>query len=598
MSHHAYRARHAGAMLLDGGHTRFRLWAPSRATVMVEAEGHAPTPMARRDGGWFECVLPCGAGTRYRYRIAPDMAVPDPASCHQPDDVHGPSEVVDPASYEWKHDAWRGRPWHESVIYEVHVGLMGGYAGVARDLPRIAACGFTAIELMPLSEIPGGRNWGYDGVLPYAPESAHGSPDALKALIDQAHGLGLMVFLDVVYNHFGPDGNYLSAYAAPFFRADRQTPWGAAIDFRQTAVESFFVDNALYWLMEFRFDGLRLDAVQAITERAWLQRLPALVHAHIESGRHVHLILENENNDAGLLRAGYSAQWNDDAHNALHVLLTGEGEGYYANFTPDPTGALARVLAEGFAFQGEVSPVTHTPRGSPSGDLPPERFIIFLQNHDQIGNRALGERLTTLAPPQALHAAYGLVLLCPQIPLLFMGEEWGSRQPFLFFTSHTPELGRIVREGRRREFAAFSHFASETARHAIPDPNAPETFTASRPDMAEASGPEHQAWQALIRDLLAIRRTEITPRIPGARAMGAQVIGDRAVVAQWRMGDGAVLRIALNLGDQHASLPDATDERWAKGRCLYAMPPHGAAPHSTIIPPHAVMACLSEAQDE
>ncbi|RFD19453.1 malto-oligosyltrehalose trehalohydrolase [Komagataeibacter melaceti] len=594
MSHHAYRARQAGAMLLpDGAHTRFSLWAPSCQAVTVEAEGLPPAPMEPQGAGWFACVLPCAAGTRYRYRVAPDLAVPDPASCHQPDDVHGPSEVTDPASYTWQHDTWRGRPWHEAVIYEVHVGIMGGYAGVMADLPRIAANGFTAIELMPLAEIPGGRNWGYDGVLPYAPESAYGPPDALKALVDRAHGLGLMVLLDVVYNHFGPDGNYLPVYAAPFFRADRQTPWGAAIDFRQAAVDTFFVDNALYWLMEFRFDGLRLDAVQAITERAWLQRLPARIHAHVERGRHVHLILENENNDAGLLRAGYTAQWNDDAHNALHVLLTGEEEGYYANFTPDPTGALARVLAEGFAFQGEVSPVTHTPRGSPSADLPPARFIIFLQNHDQIGNRALGERLTTLAQPQALRAAYGLVLLCPQIPLLFMGEDWGSRQPFLFFTSHTPELGRIVREGRRREFAGFSHFASEAARHTIPDPNAPQTFAASRPDADEPDGPEHRSWRALVQALLAIRHREIMPRIPGARAMGATVIGHGAVMAQWRMGDGAVLRIALNLGERSASLPGVMG-----GRCLYATMPHAAAPFLTAVPPRSVVACLIEARNE
>ncbi|MFT9454173.1 malto-oligosyltrehalose trehalohydrolase [Komagataeibacter saccharivorans] len=594
MNTHFHYERRAGATLLDAGHTRFRLWAPSSAGVVLEAEGHPPLPMARKGGeGWFECVLACGAGTRYRYRVTPDLAVPDPVSCYQPDDVHGPSAVVDPASYDWRHGAWRGRPWHETVIYEVHVGVMGGYAGVARDLPRIRALGVTAIELMPLSEIPGGRNWGYDGVLPYAPESAHGSPDALKALIDQAHGLGLMVFLDVVYNHFGPDGNYLPVYAAPFFRNDLHTPWGAAIDFRITAVQDYFLDNALYWLMEFRFDGLRLDAVQAITERSWLEQLPARIRARTERGRHVHLILENENNDAGLLRAGYRAQWNDDAHNALHVLLTHEHEGYYGNFVSNPAGALARVLGEGFAFQGDISPVTHKPRGSPSIDLQPERFIIFLQNHDQIGNRALGERLVALAPPQALRAAYGLLLLCPQIPLLFMGEDWGSRQPFLFFTSHAPELGRIVREGRRKEFAGFSHFASEEAQHTIPDPNAPETFAASCPPAAERDMPEHRAWNVLIHELLTIRHDEIVPRLSGARAIGADAVGAGAVCARWRMGDGAVLTIALNLADSPVVLPHAP-----QGRCLHAQLPPGADLSSTTLPPHAVLACLTEAQND
>ncbi|GBQ61914.1 malto-oligosyltrehalose trehalohydrolase [Komagataeibacter swingsii] len=593
MNRYFQHPRHAGATVVDGGHTRFRLWAPSCDTVAVEVEGHAPAPMSRRKGGWYECVFPCGPGARYRYRVAPDLAVPDPASCYQPDDVHGPSMVVDPGAYDWQYPRWSGRPWHDVVIYELHVGLMGGYAGVVRDLPRIAALGVTAIELMPLSEIPGGRNWGYDGVFPYAPESAYGHPDGLKALVDAAHGLGLMVFLDVVYNHFGPDGNYLASYAAPFFRADLPTPWGAAIDFRQSAVRTFFEDNALYWLMEFRFDGLRLDAVQAIAERDWLRDLPARVRTRTEPGRHVHLIVENENNDAGLLRAGYRAQWNDDAHNALHVMLTGEGEGYYANFTPDPTAALARVLAEGFAFQGEISPVTDRPRGSPSGDLPSERFIIFLQNHDQIGNRALGERLNVLAPEPALRAAYGLVLLCPQIPMLFMGEEWGSRQPFLFFTSHTPGLGRIVRDGRRREFAAFSHFASEKTRDTIPDPNAPETFAASRLHDAERMAPDHAAWTAFIHHLLALRHRWIMPRLSGAHAIGAEVIGPRAVVARWRMGDGAVLGIALNLGDAPLAMPDAP-----RGRPLYILPMAETDGISGVLPACSVMVRLAEVPDE
>ncbi|MGY6770267.1 malto-oligosyltrehalose trehalohydrolase [Komagataeibacter sp. NFXK3] len=593
MNTHFQSDRDTGATLLDARHTRFRFWAPSCHTVLLEAEGHAPVAMARDREGWFECVFPCGAGTRYRYRVARDLAVPDPASCYQPDDVRGPSEVVDPAAYDWRHSAWPGRPWHEVVIYEVHVGLMGGYDGVARELPRLAALGVTAIELMPLAEVPGGRNWGYDGVLPFAPESAYGPPDALKALIDTAHGLGLMVFLDVVYNHFGPDGNYLADYATPFFRYDTATPWGAAIDFRQEAVSQFFIDNALYWLMEFRFDGLRLDAVQAIVDRDWLLALPAIIRNHVERGRHVHLIVENENNDAGLLRAGYRAQWNDDAHNALHVLLTGEDEGYYGNFAPDPAPALARVLAEGFAFQGEVQPVNGKARGSPSADLAPDRFIIFLQNHDQIGNRALGERLGVLATPQALRAAYGLVLLCPQVPMLFMGEEWGSHQPFLFFTDYNPALGRIVREGRRQEFAGFSHFASAEKRDTIPDPNAPETYAASRLDPAERDKPAHREWNAQIAQLLALRHAEITPRLPGARAMGAQVLGTGAVFARWRMGDGAVLSIALNLADAAVPLPDMP-----QGRCLHAVLPHGADLFSATLPPYAMMACLNEAEDE
>ncbi|MBB2166812.1 malto-oligosyltrehalose trehalohydrolase [Gluconacetobacter aggeris] len=576
-----------GATLVAPHQTRFRLWAPSSSSVAVEIEGQAPVPMERHPHGWFEVTAPCGAGALYRYRVAPHLAVPDPASRAQPRDVSGPSQVVDPRAYDWQENEWRGLPWEQAVIYEIHVGAAGGFRGVRDRLARLAALGVTAVELMPLSEFPGGRNWGYDGVLPYAPESAYGTPDDLKALVDHAHALGMMIFLDVVYNHFGPEGNFLPAYAAPFFHGGPQTPWGDAIDFRQPAVQAYFTENALYWLMEYRFDGLRLDAVQAIGERDWLVELAAHVRARTEPGRHVHLILENENNDSGLLRSGFDAQWNDDGHNALHVLLTGEDEGYYANFATDPTGRLARVLGEGFAFQGELFPTLGRPRGMETGGLPPSAFILFLQNHDQVGNRAMGERLTVLAPPQALRAAYGLLLLSPQIPMLFMGEEWGSRRPFLYFTSHPPILGDIVRDGRRREFAAFAHFSDPARRETIPDPNHPDTFAASVPLADEAGSAEGRAWQGFFATLLRLRHARITPRLPGARALGARVVGPGAVAARWRMGDGAILSIGLNLGPDAVDLPD-----WVAGPILYQDPPQpgGQGP----LPSHGVVVHLAE----
>ena len=542
-----------GATTIEGGGTRFRLWAPGKDSVSLELIGQPPLPMRREEDGTFDVIAQAPAGSTYRYRVAPDLAVPDPAARAQDGDVHDASVVVDPAAYDWRFSDWQGRPWHEVVLYELHAGAMGGFAGVAEQLPRLAKLGITAVELMPINAFPGERNWGYDGVLPYAPDSTYGTPDELKHLIDTAHGLDMMVMLDVVYNHFGPDGNYIGAYAPGFFREDVQTPWGAAIDFRKPQVRRYFIENALYWLMEYRFDGLRFDAVHAIGDKGFLQEMAAEIRATVEPGRHVHLVLENEENTSSLLRTapdapGYDAQWSDDAHNSLHVLLTGETEAYYASFT-DGARLLARCLGEGFAYQGDPFPLhDNKPRGEPSAGLPPTDFVMFLQNHDQIGNRAFGERLTRLADPDALRAATLLLLLSPQIPMIFMGDEWGSRQPFLFFTGHHDELADLVREGRRKEFARFAAFADAKKRETIPDPNAPDTFRTSIPDPAEAAKPEHASWQNFYLDQLRLRRRQIVPRLPGTTSLGAQVLGDKAVRAAWRLGDGAVLTIACNFG--------------------------------------------------
>ena len=535
-----------GAIMLDAEHTRFALWAPDAFYVSVELEHGQSLPLLPQADGWFVSNIRCAAGTRYRYSIDGELEVPDPASRAQDGDIDRHSVVVDPLAYAWQHSAWSGRPWNEAVIYELHVGALGGFSAVEQHLARLVELGVTAIELMPVAQFPGERNWGYDGVLPYAPQASYGSPEQLKHLIDTAHGHGLAVILDVVYNHFGPHGNYLHRYAKGFFREDKQTPWGAAIDFRRREVRDFFIENAMMWLLEYRFDGLRLDAVHAIEDPDFLQELAQRVRRQTGPARHVWLMVENEHNQAGLLEQGYDAQWNDDGHNALHVLLTGETEAYYADYAHNPTEQLARCLSQGFVFQGHVNRHGVT-RGEPSGHLPPGAFILFLQNHDQIGNRAFGERLHQLAHPQALRAATVLLLLSPMIPLLFMGDEFAVEQPFLYFTSHHGELAKLVRDGRRNEFAAFSVFADPLLREHIPDPNDPQTFAASRP-VLPSNG--HTEMHELYCRLLQIRHRLLIPRLPGTQALGADELGEGAVSAAWRLGDGSELRIDLNLSDK------------------------------------------------
>ncbi len=551
-----------GANLIAPDRTRFRLWAPSAESVAVELDGEDAQAMQRdSSGGWFEAELPCRAGTRYRYVVqtgAGELKVPDPASRAQAGDVHDASLVVDPHVYEWQHTAWQGRPWHEAVLYELHPGILGGFEGIMQKLPELAALGITAVELMPVADFPGKHNWGYDGVLPFAPDAAYGTPEQLKQLIDTAHGLGMMVFLDVVYNHFGPDGNYLGAYAAPFFRDDIKTLWGQSIDFRKREVREFFIENTLYWLMEYRFDGLRFDAVHAISEQDFLDELAQRVRLTVEAERHVHLVLEHDGNAAGLLgspeQKKFDAQWNDDFHHVMHVLLTGEREGYYVDYADDAAARLARSLTEGFVYQGDPSPHRDGElRGEPSAHLAPTCFVNFLQNHDQIGNRAFGDRLITMAKPEALHAANAMLLLTPQIPMLFMGEEIGASQPFLYFTSHTdPKLADAVREGRRQEFAKFVSFSDPAKRAAIPDPNEESSFRQSIPNWEAAAQGDNASlsWLNWTSKLLAIRHKHIVPRIPGTRATDALVLGPGAVAAHWKMGDGSRLVIAVNLADE------------------------------------------------
>jgi malto-oligosyltrehalose trehalohydrolase len=539
-----------GAQVLAQGGVRFAFWAPGAKKVELEIAGRFMPLHTGRDG-WFEhLVSNAGPGTLYRYRIDGEVLVPDPASRFQPRDVDGPSEVIAPRSYPWGDHAWTGRPWNEAVVYEMHVGTFtpeGTYAGAAKKLGYLKELGVTAIELMPLSDFAGKRNWGYDGVLPYAPDSAYGRPEDLKALIDAAHANGLMVLLDVVYNHFGPKGNYLPRYAPQFFTERHNTPWGAAIDFSNPVVRRYFVHNVLYWLEEYWFDGLRFDAVHAIIDDSKRHILDE-IRASVPPGKH--LVLENDANQARFIGPGqYSAQWNDDSHHGYHVLATGESDGYYAAYADAPARHLARCLAEGFAYQGEVSPFSKEPRGEPSAHLPPSCFVDFLQNHDQIGNRALGERLVALSNEKALKALSAIQLLAPSPPLLFMGEEWGCRQPFLFFCDFEGELGEAVRKGRREEFSRFASF-----KNSIPDPLAEGTFRQCVLDWAKRDA----VWLAHYKKLLQVRARAIAPRAfgPGKYRM----LGERAFEVKW---DG--LTLVANCGDQAIAVKDISKENplWA-----------------------------------
>ncbi len=549
-----------GAEYLGNGRTRFALWAPAAEDVEVVLEDRSGR-MERGPDGVFTVVAEAGPGSPYRYRIDGDREVPDPASRHQPEDVHGPSRVVDPAAFEWRDEGWTGRPRHEAVLYELHVGSFtpeGTFAAAEERLDHLASLGVTGIELMPLADFPGRRNWGYDGVLPFAPDSSYGTPEDLKRLVQEAHARDLMVCLDVVYNHLGPEGNYLPLYAPDFFTDRHQTPWGAAINFDGEGgehVREFFVHNALYWLEEYHVDGLRLDAVHAIkddSEKHLLTELAERVDDGPGRDRYVHLILENENNSAALLRGPYTAQWNDDVHHALHVALTGEDVSYYADYADAPVRHLGRCLAEGFAYQGETLGHTGAGRGEPSADLSPGSFVSFLQNHDQVGNRAFGDRISTLAPSEAVRAAVEVYLLSPQTPMLFMGEEWGATSPFLFFCDFEESLAPLVTEGRRAEFAKFPAFTDPEIRDRIPDPGAEETFRSSVLNWEDMNEPDHRRWLGLYRELLALRRERLSPRLkdaPGAAA-AYRLVGDNGLEVGWTLGDGSGLALLANFGPE------------------------------------------------
>jgi maltooligosyltrehalose trehalohydrolase len=553
-----------GTEIVDGG-ARFRLWAPAQKTVAVLAEDGTEVPVEKMDGGWFEVTTDAvPVNTGYHFVLADGMRVPDPAARAQKDDVHGMSRLVDPRAYAWRTPDWKGRPWEEAVIYELHTGTFspdGTFDAITSDLDRLVDVGVTAIELMPVAQFAGNRGWGYDGVLLYAPHVAYGGPEGLKRLVDAAHVRGLMILLDVVYNHFGPEGNYLHLYAPDFFHPERHTPWGGAIAFDRKPVREFFLHNVLYWLEEFRFDGLRFDAIDQIedpSEEEILAEMAREVRARFPD-RHIHLTIEDDDNSTRLLKFDednrpllFTAEWNDDWHHAMHALLTREDAGYYQDYADAPARRIAETMAQGFGYQGEPSSFRGgRKRGEPSAHLPPTAFVDFLQNHDQIGNRARGDRITTLAKPEAVEAALALLLLSPHIPLLYMGEEYGERRPFQFFTDFKGDLAEAVRKGRNEEFRNNKAFAEAYTKNRMPDPNAIETFAASM------LKPETTARTALVKRLIAARFAHVVPRLAGigGHAGHVEAIEGDAFAVSWRLAGAGKLMLFANLADEPATLP-------------------------------------------
>lgn len=553
-----------GAEYVAADTVRFRLWAPGQQSVTLRIAGEDRL-MSQSDEGWFELqTAGVAPGTEYNFVLADGMVVPDPAARAQKADVNGPSLVIDPAGYQWQNTGWQGRPWEETVVYEMHIGTFtpeGTFRAAIEKLPVLAELGITMLEVLPVSQFGGNRGWGYDGVLLYAPHSAYGTPDDFKAFIDAAHQHGLSVVLDIVLNHFGPEGNYLPLLAPDFFHKERMTPWGAGIAYDVEAARRYIVEAPLYWLQEFNLDGLRFDAIDQIedtSEKHALIEIAERIRAEIPD-RPVHLTTEDSRNVIFLHPRNkdgsvplFTGEWNDDFHNAVHVFATGETHAYYQDFAREPEKLVARVLAEGFAYQGEVSSQSGEPRGVKSTDQPPVAFVDFIQNHDQVGNRAQGDRLISLAGEDRTKVLLATLLLSPHIPLLFMGEEYGETNPFLFFTDFHGDLAKAVREGRAREFQGHAGHEGES----VPDPNAKSTFDMSKLDWQKRESEAGKAWLALTRELLALRQQHIVPLLATAGGNAGKVLqtAEGFVAVSWTFPDGT-LSLALNIGADAQPLP-------------------------------------------
>ncbi|EEP5312429.1 malto-oligosyltrehalose synthase [Salmonella enterica] len=538
-----------GAEYIAADVVRFRLWATGQQKVMLRLAGKDQEMRASGDG-WFTLdVSGVTPGTEYNFVLSDGMVVPDPASRAQKTDVNGPSYVVDPGSYAWRNTGWKGSRWEQTVVYEMHTGTFtpeGTFRAAIAKLPYLAELGVTVIEVMPVAQFGGERGWGYDGVLLYAPHSAYGTPDDFKAFIDAAHGYGLSVVLDIVLNHFGPEGNYLPLLAPAFFHKERMTPWGNGIAYDVDAVRRYIIEAPLYWLTEYHLDGLRFDAIDQIEDSSAKHVLVEIAQRIREdiTDRPIHLTTEDSRNIISLHPRDqdgnaplFTAEWNDDFHNAVHVFATGETHAYYNDFADAPEKHLARALAEGFAYQGEISPQTGEPRGVKSTGQPPVAFVDFIQNHDQIGNRAQGDRLITLAGAERTKVLLATLLLSPHIPLLFMGEEYGESRPFLFFTDFHGDLARAVREGRAKEFA-------DHAGENVPDPNAPETFQRSKLNWKQQHSEEGKAWLAFTRELLLLRQKHIVPLLFAARESSGTVLQTAPgfIAVSWHFPGGTLSR--------------------------------------------------------
>ncbi len=559
------RAEEAWGPVFVAGGTRFRLWAPAQQQVKLRLSGdHA---MTRSDDGWFDVFIDHQPfGETYGFVLDDGRVVADPASRQQLGDVFGPSVLTDPRAYTWENQDWRGRPWHETLVQEIHIGTFteaGTFAAAAEKLEHIAQIGITAVEIMPLAHFPGSRGWGYDGVLQYAPHSAYGSPDDLKAFVDKAHGLDLMVFLDVVYNHFGPEGNFLGVYAPEFFREGQDNDWGAQIDFSRQPVRRYFIDNAIHWLREYHLDGLRLDAVDAIkdeTKPHILEEISSTVRRSF-TDRQVHLMIENPPNGTDLLTEGlFIADWNDGFHHVIRRIATGETSGIFEKFADHPFDKLRKIMSDGYLEPGEPIVGTELP---PSECLPPTAFIHFLQNHDQVGNRAMGDRLHMTADDDFYRALTAMLILSPQVPLLFMGDTYKDERPFHFFSDYTGELAKSIRDNRPPQAENFGGYPEGKSEKDIPDPNAEATFEGSKLDWAKADTADGKEWSALLRRLIEIRRETIMPWLPEAGAYSGRVVEapDDCVFVDWKIGS-AILQLRLNLSDQPVSVHDVGERIW------------------------------------
>ena len=527
---------------------RFRVWASGARDVRLEVRDGAAAgihPLAPAGDGVLETwIAGAGPGDRYAYSLDGSPPLPDPASRFQPDGVHGPSQIVDPLKFAWTDGRWQSRPAPDLIAYELHVGTFteaGTFAGVQRRLPYLRDLGVTAIELMPVADFAGSRNWGYDGVSLFAPSRAYGAPDDLRRLVDAAHGEGLSVLLDVVYNHLGPEGAYLPLFSPDYLTGRHTTPWGEAVNLDAHLVRRFILDNAAHWVREYHLDGLRLDATHALIEeqpKPLVAELAEVTRAvagraiviHAEDHRNLATIVE----DHGLGGWGLDGVWADDFHHVVRSLTAGDRHAYFADFA-GKAEELATIIRDGWLYSGQRSGHMKGPRGTDPNRVPMHRFVVCLQNHDQIGNRALGERLHHSISAEAWRAATVLLLTVPMTPLLFMGQEWAASTPFQYFTDLAPDLGRLVTAGRRREFAGFPEFADPVAAERIPDPQTPATFANSRLQWDETSMGEHLRSLALYRALLALRRDQ--PSLSGSpETSGAAFAPDDETIVM-RRGD-------------------------------------------------------------
>lgn len=528
----------------------FRVWAPAAKRVDVKI-GERAWPLLRVTGGWWETsVDEAGPGTDYGYVLNGEgEALPDPRSAWQPNGVHGLSRVLDQKAFAWRDGEWRAPALKDAVIYELHVGTFtaeGTFAAAEARLDCLKTLGVTHVELMPVASFPGARGWGYDGVDLFAPQESYGGPEALKHFVNAAHAHGLAVLLDVVYNHLGPAGNYLARFG-PYFTASHHTPWGDAVNFEDAGshkVRRFFIDNAKMWLRDYHFDGLRLDAVHAYVDRSainFMEQLRVEVRAlERDTGRDYLVIAESDLNDPRIViereRGGYGldAQWSDDFHHALVALLTGDRSGYYADF--GSMADLAKALREVYVYDGRYSRYRDRVHGRRVEGLPAWRFLGFAQNHDQVGNRAKGERLSALTSPGRVKIAAAMVMASPFVPLIFQGEEWAASTPFLFFTDHEKELGRLISEGRKKDFAAFGWKPDD-----VPDPQDEATFARSRLKWEEIEEPEHAGVLGWYRELIALRRSS-------ADFAGGDVKVEFSEEARWLLLRRGRFVIAFNTG--------------------------------------------------